>query len=273
MCQFVLFRWDTSAILSNFSSVPITPRASLAGAWVTCLWIPSHWLPLNWKKKCRLPKVNLFMSSNHIFFHFPLSFLPPHLKKGSYAFQGLTCHSPLDFESIPVLLPQTLHPSTLTFLSDHSFYVYLPQTQAMIAWLSLFNSLKDWANEATYNSSSAMYFSNFWHSGCHPYCATETDLQAHKWAGGWTWAVSQTRSCNRSAALDGTEYPLLLSVLLPFATIIFHFSGHSCSISCNNFALAWPYLNVKSSLKAICSKSSLNIVSRFLETATLSNMT
>lgn len=99
--------------------------------------------PIKLKKKCRLPKVNLFMSSNHIFFHFPLSFLLPHLKKGSYAFQGLTCHSPLDFESIPVLLPQTLHPSTLTFLSDHSFHVYLPQTQAMIAWLSLFNSLKD----------------------------------------------------------------------------------------------------------------------------------
>lgn len=76
MCQLALFRWETSVILSNVSSVSIIRE--LWGAWVTCLRISSHHLLLDWKKKkadCLGRTHSALISSNHIsFLNFPHPF-------------------------------------------------------------------------------------------------------------------------------------------------------------------------------------------------------
>lgn len=129
------------------------PQSQPRRSWVTCLWILFHCLPLDWKMQTAWGELIQLISSNHnVFLFFPI---PK---------ERLTCRSPLDFESIAALLPQTLYPfASLSFI--HPIYLhYLLQIQAIIACPSLFNSLKGWANEATCTSSSPMHFSKFLHS-------------------------------------------------------------------------------------------------------------
>lgn len=111
MCQFVLFSWDASVILSDFSSVPLTPRASLTGAWATtCPWIVFHCLSSDWKNAdCLRRTYSAYLFQSH-FFLFSLILSAIASEEGFLWISRLACHSPLDFESITVLPPQTVYP-------------------------------------------------------------------------------------------------------------------------------------------------------------------
>lgn len=75
MCQFALFRWETSVILSNVSSVPIIleTQALRSLSDLSMNFLPPSIRLKEKKKKCRLPGVNSL--SSYLFqSHFPPNF-------------------------------------------------------------------------------------------------------------------------------------------------------------------------------------------------------
>ena len=92
MCQLALFRWETSVILSNVSSVSIIPRALGSLSYLSMNFLSPPPIRLE-KKKSRLPGANSLSSylfQSHFFPQFPASFLSFYLKKHSYKISKLT---------------------------------------------------------------------------------------------------------------------------------------------------------------------------------------
>lgn len=213
MCQFALFRWETSVILSNVSSVPIIleSQALRSLSYLSMNFLPPSPIRLKKKKK----KMQTPWGELTQLLSLPITFFPqfPHPFFHSIWRSTLTDfkaspHSPPNFN-----LSLSFSPLVCCFHITLSAWTFLKPTLSEHV-TSLLKSLKGWANGTAWGSSPPTYFSIF--------CILDSTSTVLKLLSQLTdgqtagpGAVSQTRPCNGSAALDGMDGPLVWVCFVP----------------------------------------------------------